>query len=326
MHYNVSRGTFGVGRVKLADIDLNLLIFLDVLLDEQNVSRSAERMNITQPAMSNALKRLRTLLNDPILVRTRNGMTPTPKALDLAPQVKQIVESLEHILSPSGEFDPSASDRVFRIMASDYAASTLMPPLVSAITSVAPNIAIDVMTPSDVSVADVELGNVDLAINRFDALPGSFHQRQIWYDQFACVMATKNPIAELDLPMYLKAQHIWVSKTGYGVGVGMKRETVQQQGWVDAALQALGHERHIQVFTRNYQVAIHLARTTNMIATLPYRAAMLVEDDPALKIVKVPFTIPDIELKMIWSELLHKDAGHQWLRGLIIQAANEISY
>ncbi|WP_119395199.1 LysR family transcriptional regulator [Salinibius halmophilus] len=312
--------------MKLADIDLNLLIFLDVLLDEQNVSRAAERMNMTQPAMSNALKRLRALLNDPLLVRTRNGMTPTPKAIDLAPQVKQIVESLEHILSPSGEFEPAASDRVFRIMASDYAASTLMPPIIERISPIAPNIAIDVMTPSDVSVADVELGNVDLAINRFDALPGSFHQRQIWHDDFACVMSANNPISSLDLTTYLQAQHVWVSKTGYGVGVGMKRESVQQQGWVDAALQALGHERHIQVFTRNYQVAIHLARTTNMIATLPYRAAMLVKDDPALKVVQVPFTIPQIELKMIWSELLHKDAGHQWLRGLIIQAANEISF
>lgn len=307
--------------MKLADIDLNLLIFLDVLLDEENVSRAAERMNITQPAMSNALKRLRTLMNDPLLVRTRNGMTPTPKAIDLAPQVKEIVESLEHILSPSGEFEHAASNRVFRIMASDYAASTLIPPLITALAPIAPNIAIDVMTPSDVSVADVELGNVDLAINRFDALPGSFHQRQIWHDQFACVMAASHPITELSLENYLTAQHVWVSKTGYGVGVGMKRESVQQQGWVDAALQQQGKERQIQVFTRNYQVAIHLARTTNMIATLPRRAAMLVADDPALKIVDVPFDIPQIELKMIWSELLHKDSGHQWLRGLIIKAA-----
>lgn len=307
--------------MKLADIDLNLLIFLDVLLDEQNVSRAAERMNITQPAMSNALKRLRTLMNDPLLVRTRNGMTPTPKAIDLAPQVKEIVESLEHILSPSGEFEHEASNRVFRIMASDYAASTLIPPLITALAPIAPNIAIDVMTPSDVSVADVELGNVDLAINRFDALPGSFHQRQIWHDQFSCVMAADHPITNLSLANYLTAQHVWVSKTGYGVGVGMKRESVQQQGWVDAALQEQGKERQIQVFTRNYQVAIHLARTTNMIATLPRRAAMLVADDPALKIVDVPFDIPQIELKMIWSELLHKDSGHQWLRGLIIKAA-----
>lgn len=311
--------------MKLADIDLNLLIFLDILLEEKNVSRAAERMNMTQPAMSNALKRLRKMLNDPILVRTRNGMTPTPKGIDLMPQVKQIIESLELILNNNTGFDPVDSHRVFRIMASDYAASTLIPPLLEGISELAPHIAIDVMTPSDVSVSDVELGNVDLAINRFDALPGSFHQRQVWWDDFACVVRAGHPLArKLDLQGYLDSEHVWVSKTGYGVGVGMKRDSVQQQGWVDAALERMGHERHIQVFTRNYQVAIHLAKTTNMIATLPRRAAMLVAEDASFRILEVPFAIPALELKMIWSELLHKDAGHQWLRGHIIQAANQV--
>jgi len=148
-------------------IDLNLLIYLDALLRERNVTRAAEQLNITQPAMSNGLKRLRTLLNDPILVRTSEGMVPTERALAMKPQVRQILYSVEEIIQPSRAFEASESDRVFRMMASDYAASTLMTPLLKSLREQAPHITIDLMTPSDVSFHDVENGKVDLAINRF---------------------------------------------------------------------------------------------------------------------------------------------------------------
>src|SRR5690606_22985887 len=110
-------------------VDLNLLVYLDVLLRELNVTRAAEQLGITQPAMSNGLRRLRDMFNDPLLIRSSDGMKPTERALDLQPKVRQILAETQHLLEPKQEFKAIASRRVFRIMVSDYAEATLIPTL-----------------------------------------------------------------------------------------------------------------------------------------------------------------------------------------------------
>jgi len=310
--------------MNIAKIDLNLLIYLDVLLREKNVTRSASQLNITQPAMSNGLKRLRNLFNDPILVRTSDGMVPTERARSLAPVIRKILLELEEALQGEEEFNEKHSQRVFRIMASDYAASTLLPKLLRKINEIAPNVTIDIMTPSDVTFHDVEAGKIDMAINRFDELPQSFHQKTIWRDTFSCLLSADNPdVSKFNLNTYLSSKHVWVSKTGFGVGVGMDPKDVQKLGWVDEALARLGKKRDIKVFTRNYHVAMQLAFEDGLIATLPTKAALLHKDDAKYTIVRPPFDIPEIELKMIWSPLLHHDASHIWFRQLVIEAAEQ---
>ena len=312
--------------MNISKIDLNLLIYLDVLLREKNVTRAAGQLNITQPAMSNGLKRLRTLFNDPILVRTSDGMVPTERARALAPAIRKILLELEEALQGEEEFNEKNSQRVFRLMASDYAASTLLPRLLKRINKIAPNVTIDIMTPSDVNFHDVEAGKIDMAINRFDELPQSFHQKTIWRDTFSCLLSADNPVVEkFNLNTYLGAKHVWVSKTGFGVGVGMDPKDVQKLGWVDEALARLGKKRDIKVFTRNYHVAMQLAFEGGLVATLPSRAALIHKNDANYTILKPPFDIPDIELKMIWSPLLHHDASHIWFRQLVLEAANEAS-
>ena len=175
-------------------VDLNLLIYLDVLLREKNVTRAAHQLNITQPAMSNGLKRLRNLFNDPILVRTSDGMVPTERSKALGPVIRKILLELEEALQSEDNFNPATSERVFRLMASDYAASTLIPNLLSNISKIAPHICIDIMTPSDINFHDVEAGKVDMAINRFEELPQSFHQKTLWHDSFSCLMAADSPV------------------------------------------------------------------------------------------------------------------------------------
>jgi DNA-binding transcriptional LysR family regulator len=305
----------------LARIDLNLLVHLDALLREENVTRAASHLGITQPAMSNGLKRLRTLLNDPILVRTSDGMTPTELASSLKPAVREILSRVEKVIQPERDFDLNSS-RVFRIMASDYAESTLIPAVLSQVRRQAPNVTLDVLTPSDVSFVDVEQGRVDMAINRFDSLPLSFHQKTLWSDSFSCLISPENPLVKnFDLDAYLEANHIWVSKTGFGVGVGVNPEDVQRLGWVDEALAKIGGKRRISVFTRHYQVAMLLAQQHDLVATLPSKAAKLNQDNQRFVVKDPPFNIPDFDLKMAWSPLLHHNAGHQWLRHLIIDAA-----
>ena len=199
----------------------------------------------------------------------------------------------------------------------------MIPDVLSVVRQRAPNITLDILTPSDVSFEDVEQGRVDMAINRFETLPQSFHQKTIWTDTFSCLMNADHDIAEsFTLENYLDASHIWVSKTGFGVGVGMNPKDVQRLGWVDEALNKIGFKRNISVFTRHYQVAMLLAQQPDLIATLPSRAARLKSDSSKLVTKEPPFSIPAFELKMAWSPLLHHNAGHQWIRRLIVDVAN----
>ena len=310
----------------LNQIDLNLLVYLEVLLRERNVTQAANQLGLSQPAMSNGLRRLRTLFDDPLLVRTSEGMTPTERALELEPLVKDILLGVDRAMQPATEFEPRAAQMVVRIMASDYAESTLFPAVLTELRDNAPDITLDVMNPSDVSFLDVERGKVDLVINRFDQMPQSFHQITLWQDSFSCLLSPNHPILDdFSLESYLSADHIWVSKTGMGVGVGVDPSDVQRLGWVDSALAQLGEKRRIRVFTRHYQAAMTLAEQNDLIVTLPTRATWLKQNDPRVAIRQVPFDVPPLELKMAWSPLLHNNAPHRWVRQFITRIARSIS-
>ncbi len=312
--------------MNIARVDLNLLVYLDVLLRECNVTRAAEELGISQPAMSNSLRRLRDLFDDPLLVRTSDGMTPTDRALELQPLIRNVLAAAEIAVLPKTIFDAAASDRIFRIMASDYTEVTLLPQLLTRLRKEAPNIRLDIMTPSDVSFHDVERGKVDLVINRFDTLPQSFHQVHLWDDSFSCVMSASNPVIKnWSLDSYLSHKHVWVSKTGMGVGVGMSSDDVQRLGWVDEALGKLDAKREITVFTRHYQAALLLGEQEDLIVTIPTIAARTMSNNPKVVILDPPFEIPRMRLKMVWSPLLQRDPGHKWLRQMIKDVSSEIA-
>jgi DNA-binding transcriptional LysR family regulator len=311
--------------VQINRIDLNLLVYLDALLRERNVTQAANQLNLSQPAMSNGLRRLRELFDDPLLVRTSEGMTPTERALELEPVVREVLTTIDRAVQPRSAFEPEKAHRVFRIMASDYAESTLFPAVLGKLRTQAPGLTLDIMTPSDVSFLDVERGKVDMIINRFDSMPQSFHQIHLWDDSFTCVLSPENPVLEdFTLDSYLKANHVWVSKTGMGVGVGVDPDDVQRLGWVDLALNKLGKKRQIRVFTRHYQAAMTLAEQNDLIVTLPTRAAELKRDNPRVVLRDPPLEIPPLELKMAWSPLLQHNPANKWLRKLIADTAREL--
>jgi DNA-binding transcriptional LysR family regulator len=181
---------------RLGRVDLNLLVYLDALLRERNVTQAAHSLGLSQPAMSNGLKRLREVFNDPLLIRTSDGMTPTAKAEELEPQLREILTNVDRALQPTEEFVPERENRVVRLMASDYAESTLLPYVLKELREQAPGITLDIMNPSDVSFLDVERGKVDLVINRFAQMPQSFHQITLWQDTFSCLLSPENPILE----------------------------------------------------------------------------------------------------------------------------------
>ncbi|MGV6806507.1 MAG: LysR family transcriptional regulator [bacterium] len=311
--------------MNLSKIDLNLLVYLDVLLREKNVTRAAQQLNITQPAMSNGLRRLRDLFGDPLLIRTSGGMQPTERGRELAPLVRQLISTAEQALLPTESFEPETSERTFRIMASDYIEATLIAPLLNHLYKLAPHITLDILNPSDVDFKDIENGKVDIAINRFDSLPQSFHQSTIWRDGFACLVSKHHQDVEnFTLDAYLGGSHVWVSKTGMGAGTGMDSDRSQKVGRVDEALTQMGHSRNIRVFTRLYTAAALLAKQPDLIVTLPSRIAALWKDDPDTCILKPPFMIIPTEIQMAWSPLLHQNAGHKWLRRTINDVASTV--
>ncbi|QLE85492.1 LysR family transcriptional regulator [Shewanella sp. Scap07] len=312
--------------MNIARIDLNLLVYLDVLLRERNVTKAADQLGISQPAMSNGLKRLRVLFDDPLLIRTSKGMTPTERAQEIQPIISELIIGLEKAVQPRAKFNALESEQVFRVMASDYAEATLLPPLIDKLRKHAPGVILDIMTPSDVSFLDVEQGRVDMVINRFDSIPQSFHQKVLWNDDFSCLVSNSNPVLErFSLDSYLSANHVWVSKTGMGVGVGMDPADVQRLGWVDEALSRIGQKRRITVFTRHYQAACMLAEQQDLIATIPSKMARQHENNPNVTIVEPPFIIPPIALTMAWSPLLQHNPAHRWMRQLISQTADDLN-
>ena len=311
--------------MSLSNIDLNLLVYFNVLLREGNVTKAAEHLGLSQPAMSNGLRRLRKVFNDPLLVRTSNGMMPTEKAKELQPLVQEVLSQIELFVQPTIDFEHTNSQRLFRVMASDYAETTLLPRVRERMGEEAPHTALDILTPSDVTFQDIELGNVDLVMNRFDQLPQSLHLSVLWDDDFSCVMRQDNPLREdFNYQKYLQGQHVWVNKTGMGVATGVNPDDIQKLGWVDIALNDLGDRRKIAVYTRHYISAIQLTQQQNLIATVATRATHLVKHFDNLAILPAPFAIPKIELHMVWSPLLHHNIAHKWFRNVIRDVAKEI--
>ena len=269
------------------------------------------------------------MFDDPLLVRTSEGMVPTERANELKPLVRNVLAGIEEAVQPRKELDPVSSERVFRVMANDYIETVLLSQVIERLRVEAPGVIIDVMTPSDVEFIDLEQGKVDLAINRFDELPQSFHQVTLWQDEFACIMNKHSPLAKqtkkFNLDAYLAAQHVWVSKTGMGIGVGINPQDQQRLGWVDDALGKIGCKRNIAVFTRHYEVAKLLVVNNDLIATVPRKAVEFGLPSSKLVVKAPPFEIDPFSLVMAWSPLLQQNSEHRWLRRMIQEVARNIS-
>lgn len=296
------------------DIDLNLMVFLDALVREKSVTRAAERVGITQPAMSNALKRLRRVLDDPLLVRTARGMEPTQRALALQRPLQSALEQIETALTPPPAFDPRATHRLFTVMITDYAASVLLPAVTAHLSAAAPNATLNLLGSDAESLKAVERGEVDFVIDRFDTLPESFRSRLLWSDRFVCVLRKDHPaLADgLSLEAYLELDHILITRTG--IGLGQSDEVLAQRDLY----------RRITVFTRHYQLPARLVAESDLCATLPSRVAQTQARHLPIAIVAPPIDLPVIQIRMVWGPVTHYDRAHQWLRGVIGGAVEQL--
>jgi len=303
----------------IKNIDLNLLVFFDAMMREKNVSRAAITLGISQPALSNALSRLRKQLGDPLFIRTSHGMKPTDKALELHEPVQQALEQLHVALMPSKPFEPLQSSDHFTIASMDGVVYPLLSTVIARLQAVAPGISITLAPLSSGTADMLDKGFTDLVIDAFieGDLSDAFHKRKIMDDSLVCVYRMDHPLlkeyGELSVDAYLAYPHLRISRTGVGKGPS------------DAFLKKKGRQRFVQVDSKqSVLVPIYLVLDSDLIATVPRSTAKRFAQHIPIAISPSPLELPAYSVDMAWGSIKHHNLGHQWLRQLIADVANEI--
>jgi DNA-binding transcriptional LysR family regulator len=289
-------------------VDPGLLPTLDVLLRERNVSRAAERLGRTQPAISHALARLREQLGDPLLVRVGQRFVLTPRAEALREPLHALLGELAALVRPSPVFDPATSARVFRMISTDYIAALVLPPLVERVRTAAPNVDLHVRPGSRTFHAELGEGGADLGFVVRTPTEAGIRARKLFRDRFVCVLRRDHPAGpRLDLAEFLRLPHALVAPLG------------NPGGYVDDALAELGHgARRIAVTVPHFLLAPALVAASDLIITLPERVAQIVCATHPLRIVPLPLRLPVFEVALVWHDRVHRDPANVWLRAEVL--------
>lgn len=301
--------------MQLRDIDLNLLVLFDVMLRERRVSRAAQTLGLSQPAVSNALARLRRLLDDPLFVRTPGGMEPTPLARQLAAPVADALATLHGALNHRADFGPRESERVFTIGMSDIGEVYFLPPLVRTIRDVAPGVTVSTVRNAAVDLKhEMEAGHVDLAIGLLPQLKGGFHQRRLFLQRYVCLfrrghgLDRRRALTQAD---YEAAEHVRVVSAGTG------------HGQVDERLARRGVQRRIKLTVPHFVAVGHLLQHTDLVATVPEKLAQALVEPFDLVVAPLPFVVPEFAVNAFWHAKVHHDPASRWLRQVIVETFAE---
>ncbi|MDF5775426.1 LysR family transcriptional regulator [Pseudomonas syringae] len=293
----------------LRRIDLNLLVTLDALLSEQNVTRAAHRLNLTQPTVSLQLGRLRQVLEDPLLLPGPRGMTPTARAEELREPLRQALAELESALLPGRDFDPATADHTWRVAASDYATTALIWPSLGRLRNSAPGTRLAMLNKQPVSLAaDLESGRLDLALHTRDEAPPKLRQRSLIHERYVLAARHDHPdlVQPVSLTRFCELEHAVMSPNGGGFA-----------GSTDQALAALGLSRRVVLSAPHFGSLVSALTCSDLVAVVPER---LVRNQPTLVVQEPPLSIPGFEMLMLWPERLHRDPAHRWLRELMVAA------
>jgi DNA-binding transcriptional LysR family regulator len=294
-------------------IDLNLLVALDVLLEEQNVTRAARRLALTQPTVSAMLARLRKLFDDPLFVRSQRGLVPTPRALAIQPGLKQWLGQAHGIVA--GErFDPATAELTATVFANDYIQSALIVPFVEQLRRKAQHVRLALRCPQFADVTSMLAnGELDLSIATTPDIPSlDLPSRLLYEESYICVVRKEHPLSgkeKVSLDEFCRFPHVVVSP-GEGGFVGP----------TDRALVEVGRKRRVVLSVPGFLILPEILRTEDLIATVPTR--VLQGRMTGLRTFAPPLTVPGFSVVMLWHQRLHNDAGHQWLRGLLADIAS----
>jgi DNA-binding transcriptional LysR family regulator len=294
----------------LREIDLNLLVVFNQLLLDRSVSTAAEKLNLTQPAVSNALKRLRAALKDDLFLRTSRGMEPTPYALHLAEPVIYALNALQTAFTTRDSFDPQSSTRNFQLAMTDIGEMYFMPPLMVALSKLAPNVRVSTVRPNSGNLKeDMESGTVDLALGLLPNLQAGFFQRRLFRHRYVCVFRKDHPVAKspMSLKQFSELDHVGVIAANTG------------HGEVDGLLERAGIKRKMRLVVPHFIAVGHILQTTDLIATLPERFAERCEVPFGLATSPHPVRLPDIAINLFWHAKLNRDPANMWMRKLFVE-------
>ncbi|MCI0365611.1 MAG: LysR family transcriptional regulator, partial [Phycisphaerales bacterium] len=284
-------GLLAMTRRNITQADLNLLIVLNILLEERNVTRAADRLGLTQSAVSRILGRLRVTLNDPLFVRTGRGLTPTTRALELAVRLREPVAALESILLENAPFVPATALRCFRVAAIDYVQVTLLAPLVQRLTTVAPGIDFEIRHASVEAERDLETGVLDLLIRPQQPSGPRVVWTPLYHERYACLLWNEHPAHRLTIRSFTAMEHVLVAP----------RE--RPGGIVDEVLGKKHLSRRVAVQVSTFLLVPYLLAGTQRVATVPQRMAEELARIHPLKLLKPPVDVPGFTMCQAWHEI-----------------------
>ena len=289
------------------NIDLRLIRVFDEILRTGSLVETAGVVGVSPPAVSLALARLRRLFNDPLFVRTAEGMRPTPHARELAPILQGALVSMQMALGSHVVFDPRSSTRCFRISMTDIGHFVLLPTLLKALREAAPSVSVETVGTGTLLAEQMQKGEVDLAVGFMPQLEAGFYQQRLFSDQFVCVARAASNVGTsgLSLKSFAACEHLVVSTSGTGHYI------------VDRALDAAKIDRRIVLRIPTFLGVAPIIEQSDLLCILPERAGRLMCVSSKIKTFALPFTIPPYAVKQHWHERSARDPGNQWLRQLL---------
>lgn len=290
-------------------MDMRLLAVFDEVYKTRSVTRAAENLDIPQTSVSLALARMRRQFNDPLFVRTAEGMVPTPHAADLLRPLRQALELLRVATRQQVVFDAGSSSRHFRICMTDVSHLEFLPRLIHRVAQVAPSIHIEVLRIGPDTRRLLESGEADLAVGYMPELEAGFYQQQLFEQGFSCVVRKDHPRVgkRMTLTLFKREKHVAITAPGTG------HDLLQQQ------LKRLGVERRLALSLPTLPGLGNLLAQSDLVATVPERVAQMLVSIAAVKLLAPPFELPAFAIKQHWHERFHLDPANRWLRSMIAE-------
>lgn len=303
--------------MKLESLDLNLLLIFDALATERSVTQAAAKVGLSQPALSNALARLRTVFHDPLFERSGGKMQPTPRALQLFGPLSEAISKLREALETHGAFRPEASEREFLIATNDYVDALILPRIVQRLQREAPSIALRTVRTDYLFLPPVERlqsGELDLALGFFGETPRpnpGLLSKRLLGGRLVCVLRAAHPRVsrKFNLRTFVEIPHVRVMYPG-----------AERVGSIDTILRSRGLSRRIAVTVPHYLTIPAIVAKSNLLGVVPEPMARREGRALRLKIFDPPIALPDITIMMIWSERSQFDRAHSWFRQCIAEA------
>ena len=291
--------------MSLPKTDLNLFLVFDVVYEERNLTRAAHLLHITQPAVSNALKRLRLAFNDPLFVRTPRGVAPTPVADNIAGQVKEALNLLSISLNESAKFLPRVSDKVFALGVHDIEEAVLVPRLMERLEAMAPCVSLECLSvPRDELERELAAGTLDFALDVPLFSVPQLCRQLVSAERYVCALRPGHPAAAeaLTLERYLELNHVHVSTRRQGVG------------HIARALERLGRSRTIRLRMMSYMAAPQVVASTDLALTIPRTLASMY----GLTALELPFEVGTLDQYLYWHKNADEDRANTWMRGVLL--------